>query len=549
MSILIKFMLAAFRTPKIKWLLLLPILSIANPNNGLAESGKSSIESFRVVSSTAEFVKLEVIYTYDGSAGAANIGSSLKPSDVPQNTNSLNHHQLVPGKSRITYVIVRRPRAEQADKYNELEIFILSGGTIHASRTFKWTFPKYDNKTVREARLNTAIDAIDNVDEYGQKSYVYVDYKYAKSLLDQIILEDPNAVQAYLELARISMKTDENGSEQSNYAGLIEARRLIETALKINPNYANSHILYGYVLGIQKHTADAIAAFKKAKQIGTSNMWLYYDWALALKNAQRTDEAIQVLNEGVELTPLPATYELRSSNHAIPRIFDLLNELLDERNSLKEIDVLYKKRLSVLNEPCEYASYARFKLFSEGLYEQAIEQGGKAYEYKCGDEVRTVLAAAYIAKWSLDKDLSADDREQILRKGQALVGNSQELIMDFANSPIGQQVLPKLKIAGFKIDEPDIKGMTPLAYSAASGSPQAVQRLISAGANPNRELVQGWTALMVAVAAQQPETVKVLMDNNADLNRQSRDGSTAISIAKKIGNKEIIKLLQARTRY
>lgn len=78
--------------------------------------------------------------------------------------------------------------------------------------------------------------------------------------------------------------------------------------------------------------------------------------------------------------------------------------------------------------------------------------------------------------------------------------------------------------------DPD-RGGSPLAWAAAGGRAEAVQRLIDRGADVNAAGPDGGTALHGAAFLGHEKTVEVLIRNGANLNVVNKDGSTPLDAA------------------
>jgi len=74
-----------------------------------------------------------------------------------------------------------------------------------------------------------------------------------------------------------------------------------------------------------------------------------------------------------------------------------------------------------------------------------------------------------------------------------------------------------------------LKGVTPLMRASAAASPEMVQLLLDAGANPNQQDVRGMTALMFALSTENPkiENAKLLLARGAKLDLKMTSGDTA----------------------
>ena len=88
-------------------------------------------------------------------------------------------------------------------------------------------------------------------------------------------------------------------------------------------------------------------------------------------------------------------------------------------------------------------------------------------------------------------------------------------------------------------------GWTPLLMSAAFGPPEAVNRLLDAGARIDAQDYRGFTPLMLAVGTDRYDrrTINMLIAHGADLRPTNHDGETALNWASKFGDQEVIRAL------
>lgn len=531
-------------------------LVISFPSIQAWGQGRSAIiESFMVVSAEPDKVTIKAIYTLDETGNTAVfMGGDMRSKHGDVKTRGFTPVMLQKGRHAATISIIR-PHSPLAKQTHILDLYLYEGGkTPFMHRTFDLVI-EWPEKTIpiqasgqnqaayNEVLLNEAIDLIDGISYLGDEQL-----NVAKKRLDQIILSDPSNTQAYLELARIAMKADASSSGHINSTGFDEADRLIKTALKLDPNYANSHVLMGYVDTVKGRFIEAEKHFKTAKRIGTANMWLYHNWGMLLRKTQRSGEAIKLYEEAIAL-PIPTNVRFaKSNNRSIPIIYDALIDLYAERNNWQAIEKTYQKRISALNEPCTPATYARFKLFQMGNFPEAIRLASIAYSNDCTDYARPVLAEAYFSEWALGpRSKPESERQAMLNKAQALTQNMPQVVVDLANSSKTAGVLPHLKEAGIDYDSTDAKGMTPLAYAVAYNQVTATKNLLEAGAKANRVLNnQGWTILMLAVTTGRQDVVEMLLKHKADPTSRTVDGITAMSIAKEAGMTDIASRLERR---
>ena len=67
--------------------------------------------------------------------------------------------------------------------------------------------------------------------------------------------------------------------------------------------------------------------------------------------------------------------------------------------------------------------------------------------------------------------------------------------------------------------------------AARSGSPEVVERLLAAGADPNASATRGQTALMWAASQQHSDVVGVLLEHGADVHIRSETWSQVMAIS------------------
>jgi ankyrin repeat protein len=110
---------------------------------------------------------------------------------------------------------------------------------------------------------------------------------------------------------------------------------------------------------------------------------------------------------------------------------------------------------------------------------------------------------------------------------------------------------------GSNVNTPNTKGgqvkfgpiqlvkLTPLMLASTFCAPDVVQTLLDAGARVNDADIRGMTPVQFAVSseAQNPAVVKLLLKAGADVNAKSSAGETALDWALKFGNQEVIAAL------
>jgi ankyrin repeat protein/GTPase SAR1 family protein len=88
------------------------------------------------------------------------------------------------------------------------------------------------------------------------------------------------------------------------------------------------------------------------------------------------------------------------------------------------------------------------------------------------------------------------------------------------------------------IDEPDVKGLTPLMCAAANGNHEICSMLMKAGADMHLiEPKRGDTALLLAVRSNHIQVVNALVSEKVNLEQKNFKGATPLMLAGSVGNK------------
>ena len=109
------------------------------------------------------------------------------------------------------------------------------------------------------------------------------------------------------------------------------------------------------------------------------------------------------------------------------------------------------------------------------------------------------------------------------------------------------QALQTLLSRGADPNQKDAGGLTALILSTRTGTVPAVETLLRHGADPNlRGGVNGWTPLMHAIHKNQPGAAHALLDGGAQVDSRGRSGETALMMAAGYGYTPLVELLLER---
>jgi ankyrin repeat protein len=136
-------------------------------------------------------------------------------------------------------------------------------------------------------------------------------------------------------------------------------------------------------------------------------------------------------------------------------------------------------------------------------------------------------------KLCLDKGVDANAKDGFARSALLLaVLNARNL-----------EMVKLLQARGLPIDEPDVRGRTPLGYAAGNGQLEIVSYLLEQGAAADRKDGQGQTPLYHAVLIGSRESVLRLLAASADVNTRDQFGDTPLIGACNKGNDDMARLL------
>jgi tetratricopeptide (TPR) repeat protein len=358
--------------------------------------------------------------------------------------------------------------------------------------------------------------------------------RQARTMLEGLVAKNPRFDDAYVELARVAMKTNW-GPE-----GVRQAATLLDSALKIRPDSVNAKILLGYVYAHQQRFSEAERLFVEAAREDPPNVWLWTNWGELLEMQDRPDQAEAKYREALERPK--AKWSLSARGNAY---FALLR-LLEQRNDLDGMDTLHRRRVQEYGAGgCYTAEYASFKLYLRNDAQGAIDLARRGLDGACADKKsREVLGLASYALWAESNGGEADDA---LNQARVFLPAGPSLLHLLASHASTMPAAKKLVAAGESVDQKDNAGMTALAFALQSDELESAQRLLDLGADPERPVTAADipVALLPVIDGNLP-AIALLRRAGVDYSKLRYRGETAVDLAREAGDTVLLEALVGR---
>jgi tetratricopeptide (TPR) repeat protein len=502
--------------------------------------GKNSISGLTIRQDKQGAWRAEFEYYYTGEPKfaalrielAPSIGSSISPIGSQRRDTYLPAAQR--GQHHVSAAIAY-PGGEQTTRQISAKLLrSMTGDQVIASQeidavinwpTFQtWIQQQQMVQSSPESNLNRAVQLIDS-ESAPQLSE-------AKAILEQLIAQNAQFDAAYVELARIAMKSNW-GPE-----GLHQAEALLSSALQIKPANVNAKILLGYVYSHQNRFTKAEALFSEAASSDTRNLWLWTNWGEMLAMQGKLEQAADKYRRAITEPMTHDTYD-RARAEAYSRLL----ELLQRREDLDGMEVLYKQRIGEFGPGSCYSSdYARFKLQVRGDTQGAIDLARGALNQDCEDsEARQILGLAEYVKWAAD---SGAERAKALNQARIYLPVGPMPLYLLAKSDRTVRAAKALIVAGEQIDQRDNDGLTALAHALQDGDLVAAKRLLMLGARADAPIgIEQMPVALLPVMEGKIEAVRMMRRSGVDYSKLRFRGTTAIDFAKQTGNSQLLDAL------
>jgi tetratricopeptide (TPR) repeat protein len=359
----------------------------------------------------------------------------------------------------------------------------------------------------------------------------------AGKVLEAVVKKYPQTDSAYLELARIAMKSNW-GPE-----GLAQAESLLEAAKQIRPDNPNMKVLLGYVYTHQKRFKEAGPLFAEVAQSPTPNLWLWTNWGELLEMQDKPAAAVEKYKQATAQPPKDDTYD-RARRYA----FERLIAIADQRHDIAAGEALHKQRTDDYGlTNCYGPAYARFLLYQKVDVPAALAVGEKIAQVRCplGD-VKEILGVAGYMKWAEARE---PERGELLRQARVNFPAGPKLFYRLASNDKMMDVARQLAAAGDKIDQVDNYNLTALAYALQEHQGAVARRLVRLGARTDAPVgPEQMPVALIPVVSRDFESIKLMQGLGVDYSRLRYHGFTAFDHARQTQDRELLDALEPKGR-
>ena len=357
--------------------------------------------------------------------------------------------------------------------------------------------------------------------------------EFAQDNLKALLMRDPNAVQAYVELARCAMKLHWGPD------GLHQAETLLESALAIDKDDVNARILKAYVYAHQGRYALALKLNEELAKSATDNLWLWTNWGETFEMMGNTTAAIAKYRDAIAHPRPHSGYEL-AQNFAYERLIDLLGA----RKDLNGVEAVYEQHVQAYGKAdCYSAQFARFLLEKRNDVDKAVVLADAVAAGPCRDPyAQRALGLVWYSAWAASPE---SNQAGLLNKARLSYPPGPQLLFTLAGSERNLPTLRLLLKHGETIDERDNGQMNALAYALNKHDYAAAKRLLALGARPDATV--GADAIPVAlfpVFDEDAEGIYLMQKVGVNYSTLTYRGMTAVDLARRNGNMRLLESLK-----
>ena len=331
------------------------------------------------------------------------------------------------------------------------------------------------------------------------------------------------------------------GGHSSNFQpseGAATAIQILNSSLKIDPDFANTYVMLGYYQTAMHQVDEAKRSFERAETLGTDNLWLYKNRAnmhVLLGNYEAAVRDLEVVLQH-EQDGSNNDRALRSALVEVPGYYTRLGKYAEAQAAFEQTRDEYPGKSTGLAEYAWFLATYTDQLYR---YDELVKDARRlgCCNVRELEALRAIIDAAEIA--NSDEKLAI---EKVVRAQSSGI-SMPHTVARLAHGAAGRAALARLIPGALSMQEVESE-RSALVLVLQPQSSEARTFLLENGANANlvdREL--GLSPLMVAVASRNPELVSELVAYGGDPHETSPGGISAIDLARELDDPALIAAL------
>jgi adenylate cyclase len=191
----------------------------------------------------------------------------------------------------------------------------------------------------------------------------------ARKLIEEAIALDPEYASAYLVLSATHLLDIMFGSSESPEQSLQTAEELVQKASSLSGANADARAFLGRIYLTKRQYNEAIAEGKLAVEMEPNSAFVHAALGFSLKNAGRPEEAITLYKKAIRLSPISDSWYISDLGHC----YGMLGRY-------EEAISAFKKAISLSPESPYYHSYLAANYILTGREKEARAETAKAME-------------------------------------------------------------------------------------------------------------------------------------------------------------------------
>ena len=452
---------------------------------------------------------------------------TLKQHNYPIDRVELSAHQRDQGVIRIG----QSPNKEAKPLWSKVEALLES----KISEEEFFAILEFEKETDRSRAVALHKKAKNLIDNYSRKRKKMVE---ARNLLGQAQDLDSDYMPIYIELARYLMRSGSGFSNVSPTEQGYKAKAVLESALKLDPEYSHTYVLLGYVQTALHEFDDALTSFNKAEELGTISVWLYNNKATWYQLQDKDDEA---LSEQVKVL----THSLNGSDNdralkygltQLARSYIQFDRYQDARA------VFERHRKDFPADMWALENYTTFLLAhtTDMARTEELFQVVKQRNCYCYPKVTAMIE---VVRASQKVGISSNDVVKGLIAAQSTNTSFSEVIAQLGRGIEGKKALEKLFESELNMTQ--IESSESVLFSLLNTEDYtSITFFLSKGANPNKiDRRSGLPPLAHAVALNDLILTRLLLTYGADPALEGPAGYSAYDLAREMDEQEMVAIL------